>query len=238
MEINPVSKNQWLFLRHLSQNNNRVNDTPLVEKSNTLQTYSGINQELQSIDSAVKAHEKTHLLGLGPYASSGIAYDYLILPGGQKYAVGGSVGVDLKPVPGDPEATIRKARIIRSSALAPHEPSAADKQVAAKAYEMEMEARKQLEKETQEENDNEEITPGVYNDMDKDIPDIMPVPGNHEATIRKARMIRHQILMQGKMTTRNRQILAESYQIEKQARKEMDKQKEESNSRYRIDVYA
>jgi hypothetical protein len=82
----------------------------------------------------------------GPYATSGIRYSTVMGPGGRANAVGGSVGVDLNPVPGDPEATIRKARAIRRAAFGPANPSAADHRVAAEAYRMEMHAKAELEK--------------------------------------------------------------------------------------------
>jgi hypothetical protein len=63
---------------------------------------------LQEVDAAVRAHEHAHVNALGKGV---IVYDTLIGPDGTAYAVGGSVAVDLSPVPGDPEATIRKARI-------------------------------------------------------------------------------------------------------------------------------
>jgi hypothetical protein len=100
--------------------------------------------ELQWIDSAVKAHEKAHMAILGGAAGSGIQYSYVTGHGGQRYAVGGSIKVDFQPVPGDPEATIDKARKIRLAALAPGNPSPADMRAAAKAYRMEQEAREDL----------------------------------------------------------------------------------------------
>lgn len=238
MEINQIDNNQNLFFYNILKNNSGLNDKSFIQNNNTLSSNRGIHQKLQSIDSAVKAHEKTHLLVLGPYAKSGIHYDYIILSGGQKYAVGGSVGVDVKPVPGDPEATIRKARVIRSAALAPNNPSAADKRIAVEAYQMEMQAKRQLERENIEEHNYLEMTPEANKDVEKVIPGITSVPGDYEATIRKARTIRRKVFMQGKLSSQNMQILAESYQIEKQARKEIEEQKKEKNRQSGIDVYA
>ena len=73
------------------------------------------------------------------------------------YAVGGSIGVDTSPVPGDPEATIRKARMLRLAAFGPMQPSSADMQVAADAYRMEMEARREIEqREAEQEQEKEQ----------------------------------------------------------------------------------
>jgi hypothetical protein len=101
--------------------------------------------ELQSVDRRVRSHEQLHIALAGPYAESGASYITVRGPDGRSYAVGGSVQVDVRPVPGDPEATIRKARAIRRAAYGPMNPSAADMRVAAEAYRMEMQARRELE---------------------------------------------------------------------------------------------
>jgi hypothetical protein len=106
-----------------------------------------VEAELQSADVRVKAHEATHIAIAGPYAESAAQYDFAIGPDGRLYAVGGSVRVDLQPVPGDPEATLRKATAIMQAALGPGEPSAADMRVAARAYAMAMQARREIEAE-------------------------------------------------------------------------------------------
>ena len=102
-------------------------------------------RRLQHVDARVRAHEAMHVAAAGVYATGGPSYSYAIGPDGQRYAVGGSVGVDLQPVPGNPEATIRKMRAIRRAATAPGQPSSADMRVAAKAYRLEQEAQEKLE---------------------------------------------------------------------------------------------
>jgi hypothetical protein len=99
---------------------------------------------LQEIDAEVRAHEHAHVAALGKGV---IVYDTVMTADGQVYAVGGSVAVDLQPVPGDPEATIRKAKLAIQSALAVGEPSAADMRVAADAYQLETAAQRQLAEE-------------------------------------------------------------------------------------------
>jgi hypothetical protein len=108
-----------------------------------------IEGELRSADRRVRSHEQIHLALAGPYAGSSASYITVRGPDGRSYVVGGSVRVDLKPVPGDPEATIRKAQAIRRAAYGPMSPSAADMRVAAEAYRMEVQARKELEEEEQ-----------------------------------------------------------------------------------------
>jgi hypothetical protein len=106
-----------------------------------------VSAELQRVDGSVRAHEHTHLALVGPYARGGAAYVTIRGPDGRSYAVGGSVQVDLRPVPGDPEATLRKARAIIRAAYGPHQPSAADMRVAANAYRLERMARAEIAEE-------------------------------------------------------------------------------------------
>ena len=115
------------------------NEVPLVDSAEKRQI-----QKLQNVDTIVKAHEQTHHAILGAYAQGPIQYTYMRGPDGGLYAVGGSVGVDTSPVPGDPEATIRKARRLRMAAYGPAMPSSQDMRVAAEAYRMETQAKKQL----------------------------------------------------------------------------------------------
>ncbi len=98
-------------------------------------------RELQQRDSEVRAHEQAHVSAGGQYVRGGINYTYTRGPDNKQYATGGSVSLDTSPVAGDPEATIEKARILRSAALAPGNPSAQDQSVAAAASSMEAEAR-------------------------------------------------------------------------------------------------
>jgi hypothetical protein len=111
---------------------------------------------LQNIDGAVRAHEQAHLAAMGPYARGAAEYTYLVGPDGQLYAIGGSVAVDLSPVPGDPEATIRKAQAIIRAAYSPLSPSGPDMQVAAEAYQLEMNARKELERKEKSPDDKDQ----------------------------------------------------------------------------------
>ena len=102
------------------------------------------SDEALSRDREVRAHENAHLSTLGPYAASGIVYDTLAGASGDTIAVGGHIAVDLAEVPGDPEATIRKARTVLNAAQAPGDPSAADMQVAARAYRLMQQAQSEL----------------------------------------------------------------------------------------------
>lgn len=101
-------------------------------------------KELKARDREVKAHEQAHLAAAGPYARGGPSYDYQRGPDGKRYAVGGEVSIDTAPVADDPEATIRKAQVVKRAAMAPAEPSDQDRRVAAEAGQMEASARREL----------------------------------------------------------------------------------------------
>ena len=58
--------------------------------------------------------------------------------------MGGEVSIDTSKIPGDPEATLQKADRIRRAALAPAEPSTQDRQVAAYASQMSLEAQNEI----------------------------------------------------------------------------------------------
>jgi hypothetical protein len=102
-----------------------------------------VEQQLREIDAEVRAHEHAHLAALG---GGTVTYDTVVGPDGTPYAVGGGVPVSLSPVPGDPEATVRKAKILIQAAYAAGQPSAADMRVAAEAYQLEIQAQRELDR--------------------------------------------------------------------------------------------
>ncbi|MFN6969411.1 MAG: putative metalloprotease CJM1_0395 family protein [Rheinheimera sp.] len=102
--------------------------------------------ELKKRDAEVKAHEAAHA-AVGGQLASAPSYSFEVGPDGQQYAVAGEVQIDLSPVPGDPQATIIKMQQVKAAALAPAEPSAADRQVAAEAARRITAAQAELAKE-------------------------------------------------------------------------------------------
>ncbi len=100
-------------------------------------------RKLAQRDREVRAHELAHEAAGGRY-TSGASFTYQRGSNGVLYAVAGEVRIDAAPVPGDPEATLRKAQIVQRAALAPAEPSAQDRQVAAQAEAMAAQARAEL----------------------------------------------------------------------------------------------
>jgi len=89
-------------------------------------------KELKARDTEVRVHEQAHASVGGQYAGSP-SYDYQRGPDGNNYAVGGEVQIDVSEIPGDPQATIDKMQTVRAAALAPAEPSSADRAIAADA---------------------------------------------------------------------------------------------------------
>lgn len=100
-------------------------------------------RELAARDREVKAHEQAHQTVGGQYAGA-MEFTYTQGPDGKRYATAGEVGISVGRVPNDPEATLRKAEQVRRAALAPAEPSAQDRQVAALATQLSMEAQNEL----------------------------------------------------------------------------------------------
>ena len=89
-------------------------------------------KELKARDTEVRIHEQAHASVGGKYAGSP-SYEYQRGPDGTNYAVGGEVQIDVAEIPGDPQATIEKMQTVRAAALAPAEPSGADRSIAADA---------------------------------------------------------------------------------------------------------
>lgn len=100
-------------------------------------------QELKSRDQEVKTHEQAHAAIGGRYAGAP-SYSYERGPDGKQYAVAGEVQIDIAPIPGDPQATVQKMQQVRSAALAPAEPSSADRRIAAEALQRQMQAQAEL----------------------------------------------------------------------------------------------
>ncbi|MBZ9613696.1 putative metalloprotease CJM1_0395 family protein [Rheinheimera maricola] len=100
-------------------------------------------QELKSRDQEVKTHEQAHATVGGQYAGAP-SYSYELGPDGKQYAVGGEVQIDIAPIPGDPQATIQKMQQVRAAALAPAQPSAADRSIAAESMQRQMQAQAEL----------------------------------------------------------------------------------------------
>ena len=120
---------------------------PSGETSGLTRAELNLIQKLQRRENEVQSHEQAHIAAGGRFVQGGATYTYRMGPDGKMYAVGGEVSIDTSPVPGDPQATLEKARQIRRAALAPAEPSAQDLQAAAKASRMAARARAEMRSE-------------------------------------------------------------------------------------------
>ncbi len=99
--------------------------------------------ELKARDREVRRHEAAHARTGGEFAGTP-HYEFTRGPDGRAYAVGGTTPIDVNPVAGNPEATIQKMQTVKRAALAPAEPSAQDRAVAASAEAEEAKARNEL----------------------------------------------------------------------------------------------
>jgi len=100
--------------------------------------------KLASRDREVRAHEAAHSSIGGQYAG-GASFTLKQGPNGISYAIGGEVPIDISAIPDNPEATIRKMQTVQRAALAPAEPSSADRAVAAQAVQIAQQARAQMQ---------------------------------------------------------------------------------------------
>ncbi len=100
-------------------------------------------ETLAARDREVRAHEQAHAAVAGQYGGSP-TYEFVRGPDGVSYAVGGSVNVDTSPIPGNPEATLRKAEQLQRAASAPADPSGQDREVAAQAAQLARQAEREL----------------------------------------------------------------------------------------------
>lgn len=102
-------------------------------------------QKMAARDAQVRAHENAHVAAAGGMASAP-SYTYETGPDGKRYAIGGSVKIDMSPE-ATPEETLKKAERIRAAAMAPAEPSPQDAAVASRASQMASDARAEIAKE-------------------------------------------------------------------------------------------
>lgn len=88
-------------------------------------------QKLKTREQEVIAHEAAHVSIGGQYAGNA-NYEYTTGPDGKKYITDGEVSIDVSEEK-KPEDTIKKMEQVKKAALAPAEPSDADRKIAAKA---------------------------------------------------------------------------------------------------------
>jgi hypothetical protein len=121
------------------------NNTEQEPSENTFESFAEerVISELQSRDKEVRAHEFAHA-AVGGASTGAPSYSYQKGPDGKQCAVNGEVSVDLSTVSGNPRATIAKMQKVHSAALAPANPSAQDRSVAATASQIIQRAQSEL----------------------------------------------------------------------------------------------
>ncbi|CUB03438.1 putative metalloprotease CJM1_0395 family protein [Marinomonas fungiae] len=100
-------------------------------------------KQLKARDEEVRVHEQAHAATGGQYAGSP-SYSYEQGPDGKRYITDGEVPIDISTIPGDPQATIDKMKQVYRAALAPAEPSSADRSIANEAQRNIAEAMSEL----------------------------------------------------------------------------------------------
>jgi hypothetical protein len=128
-------------------------DTKGADPSNPENLTEEEKQEIEKLkqrDREVRAHEQAHRAAGGALTGSP-TFKTVRGPDGHSYAVSGEVKIDTSSVPNNPEATIRKLEQVKRAALAPSNPSAKDRQVAADAEAKIQQARQEKREQEAEE---------------------------------------------------------------------------------------
>jgi len=133
---------------------NAATSKPSKETTTTQQSADPrMVQQLAARDREVRSHEQAHLSAAGGLAHGGASFKFTQGPDGRHYATSGEVSIDVSPVANDPQATISKAQKITRAALAPANPSQADRAVASRANAMAIEARVELQRAARDDTD-------------------------------------------------------------------------------------
>lgn len=114
--------------------------------------------KLKETDAKVKTHEMAHKTAAGSLASGGPYYDYEQGPDGVSYAVSGHVPLHL-PETSDPEQALRDSEQAYRAALAPADPSSADRAAAAQFSSRATQARQEIASSRQEKSGGQESMP-------------------------------------------------------------------------------
>ncbi|MGN1393711.1 MAG: putative metalloprotease CJM1_0395 family protein [Succinivibrionaceae bacterium] len=110
-------------------------------------------QELKNREQEVRTHENQHKAVGGQYAQAP-SYTYENGPDGKKYIVDGEVQISISEEK-TPKQTIEKMKQVHKAALAPAQPSGADKSVASQAQQIMNKAQQELNRENQQTNKSE-----------------------------------------------------------------------------------
>ena len=139
-EVEAQSKTSTTEESKQTERSNEASANEARQEKEQARQDQAIIRELSAIDRRVKAHEQAHASVGGVYAGSA-NFTYQTGPNGVRYAVGGEVPIDTSGVPGNPQATLRKAEQVARAALAPADPSSVDRQIASSAQALATKAR-------------------------------------------------------------------------------------------------
>jgi hypothetical protein len=129
------------------QQQSRQQQTQQAQHGGLSDEARAIVRQLQARDNHVRQHELAHLAAAGALVTSGPSYVYERGPDGVSYAVGGEVSIDTSPGR-TPQETIDRARTIIAAALAPADPSGADRAIALQAEAMRTQAEAELQRQS------------------------------------------------------------------------------------------
>ena len=119
--------------------------------------------EIKKTDRKVKTHERAHMAAGAGLVMGGANYQYQRGSDGKMYAVGGEVTIDTSREK-DPQDTVTKMQQVRRATLAPAQPSSQDRTVAARASQIEAEARAEMLKDNTENSKHDEATKSTATD--------------------------------------------------------------------------
>lgn len=131
-----------------SGDKNNDDKSSLAKKSELSPEERAQVSRLQARDREVRQHEAAHLAASGGLATSGASFTYQKGADGVNYAIGGEVSINTS-AGRTPQETIQRAQTIKAAALAPADPSGADRAIAGAAAQMEAQARLALANEGQ-----------------------------------------------------------------------------------------
>jgi hypothetical protein len=129
----------------------RARDQQRISETGFTEEEQAKLAQLAARDREVRDHERAHS-SVGGTLAGAPSFSYQRGPDGVNYAVGGEVSISVGTVANDPQATLEKAEQVRRAALAPADPSSQDRQVAARASQIAVEARNELASQRIQEN--------------------------------------------------------------------------------------
>jgi len=140
--INKTPSNLETEEKEKDSENSEVEETAANGKELSEEEKKAV-AKLKEVDKKVRTHEQAHKSAGGGLVR-GSSFEEKTGPDGKKYATGGEVQIDISEVPNNPRATVIKMEQVVRAALAPADPSAQDRMVAAKASAIAAEARTAL----------------------------------------------------------------------------------------------